>query len=215
MKQFFSIFLLSGMMICSVVGCDGNKPMSSLILGELQGNVKTCKISTYILYIGVDTLKQYSGKTIINYLPDGMESKCEVFDEQGNLVNSYQSNSYDIIRNEKQQIAEVLSMDKDDSGKPVMRTYWTYDEEGNPIVCERYSPNDKGISKFTYNNKGFREKFNTEIDNGKHLMFFGTYKYLRFDEKGNWTERLIEQKGEGQDNLPYIEEREIDYYDEK
>ena len=46
-------------------------------------------------------------------------------------------------------------------------------------------------------------------------MFFGTYKYLRFDEKGNWTERLIEQKGEGQDNLPYIEEREIDYYDEK
>ena len=53
MKQFFSIFLLSGMMICSVVGCDGNKPMSSLILGELHGNVKTCKISTYILYIGV------------------------------------------------------------------------------------------------------------------------------------------------------------------
>lgn len=214
MKQLFSFFLFSGMMICFVVGCDGNKPMSSLILGELQGNVRACKISTYILYIGVDTLKQYAGKTIINYLPDGMESKCEVFDAQGNLVNSYQSNSYDIVRNEKQQIAKILSVDKDDSGKPVMENYWTYDEKGNPIVRECYSTGIKDISKFIYDDTGLRKEFNTEIDNGKHLMITGTYKYVQFDKKGNWTERLVKQKEEESISL-YVQEREITYYDEK
>ncbi len=133
-----------------------------------------------------------------------------VTDEIGNTYNFTKEGKLDL---QKSQIK------RDNSGKIVsytvdeLTTEVVWDNDGN--VAETNIPGQK--TTFTYDDRGLLLTSYTEVDSWE----LSIYKYLKFDEKGNWTERertwLGYSAGAGEDEDPIyrnkeVEKRTITYY---
>ena len=106
---------------------------------------------------------------------------------------------------------------RDDSGKIVsytideLTTEVSWDKDGN--VAETNLPGQK--TTFTYDDRGLLLTSYTEVDSWE----LSIYKYLKFDDKGNWTERERSWLGYGSDGgedpiyrNKEVEKRTIAYY---
>ena len=86
------------------------------------------------------------------------------------------------------------------------------------MTCRNLKSNIPGQkTTFTYDDRGLLLTSYTEVDSWE----LSIYKYLKFDEKGNWTERertwLGYSAGAGEDEDPIyrnkeVEKRTITYY---
>jgi len=90
------------------------------------------------------------------------------------------------------------------------KSFYVYDNKGNLIEMKEYEYVFKTLCKTTYeyDRHGNLKKEIYYNSKGKLEDEF-TYEYLRFDNKGNWTKRILYING-----IPrFIIEREIKYYD--
>ena len=141
------------------------------------------------------------------------------YDANGKFVKGINAKS--VMKRDKQGRVVYYSQ-KDDEDDDAMFTYeFTYDDKGRIIkVVETYW--EWTITKkFTYNGDDLypaTRRFNRE-EEGMQSESETTYRYTKFDEIGNWTEREMTYRGstrEGNEVTRWrganIEERTISYY---
>tara|TARA_R110001592_G_scaffold319955_1_gene597786 strand:- start:1254 stop:1937 length:684 start_codon:yes stop_codon:yes gene_type:complete len=106
--------------------------------------------------------------------------------------NETESVSYDNKGN-KESSGKIFR----ENGKNIKSTYTL--EGGDKIITSwEYDKNGNDISLKTVNQKG-------------EILYYEKYEYLKFDEKNNWTRKLI-YKDSDNDNPKNIVIREIKYY---
>ena len=147
-------------------------------------------------------------------------SDLTLFGLKGNVktVTDEIGNTYNFTKEGKLDLPES-QIRRDDSGKIVsytideLTTEVAWDNDGN--VAETNLPGQK--TTFTYDDRGLLLTSYTEVDSWE----LSIYKYLKFDEKGTWTERerswLGYSAGAGEDEDPIyrnkeVEKRTIAYY---
>lgn len=127
-------------------------------------------------------------------------------------------NTYNFTKDGKLDLPES-QIKRDDSGRITsftvdeLTTEVSWDSDGN--VAETNLPGQK--TTFTYDDRGLLLTSYTEVDSWE----LSIYKYLKFDDKGNWTERERSWIGfsngveEGEDPIyknKEVEKRTIAYY---
>lgn len=147
-------------------------------------------------------------------------SDLTLFGLKGNVkaVTDEIGNTYNFTKEGKLDLPES-QIKRDDSGKIVsytvdeLTTEVAWDQDG--YVTETNLPGQK--TTFTYDDRGLLLTSYTEVDSWE----LSIYKYLKFDEKGNWTERertwlgYSAGAGEGEDPIyrnKEVEKRTIVYY---
>ena len=150
-------------------------------------------------------------------------SENEVFkykyDEKGNILegNFYfkdQIQDKEIYKTDALgRITETKYYNPDHSLRTT--SYNKYDNLGN-LVEVQFKESDGNIAgtityKYDQNRNLIQENFNDNPPSSKD--FRAKYEYLKFDQKGNWTEMLEYNSGSDYiDRLESIVEREIEYY---
>ena len=195
MKKIF-ITLIAVCLSITVSSCDANNGKSS---EEKNCSEKNC---------GNDNSSEQQLQTpdlTLFGLKDNVKS---VTDEIGNTYNFTKEGKLDLPESQ---------IKRDDSGKIVsytideLTTEVSWDKDGN--VAETNLPGQK--TTFTYDDRGLLLTSYTEVDSWE----LSIYKYLKFDDKGNWTERERSWLGYGSDGgedpiyrNKEVEKRTIAYY---
>lgn len=139
------------------------------------------------------------------------------YDEQGKLIeiNIYDSNG-ELIRkiiyryDEKDRVIEEIGYNSEGN----LEDRQTYEDNGLKNKTESHY-NQNGVlvfrNDYVCDEKGnvITQEYNLYGFYGKDINTKITYEYKKYDEKGNWTEKIQY----ADDVLDQITEREIEYYD--
>ena len=167
-------------------------PMSSCGKNEKENKIEEKQTPQDLTLFGL--------KGNVKSLKDEMDKKYQ-FAEDGTLKEEGLS----VERNDRGQIVKIKSSDSD--------TTFTWDKDGK--VAESQNAGMKNT--FTYDDRGLLLSCLTEVDTWEMSI----YRYLEFDDHGNWTKRerqyigLSSSAEEGEDPTykgKDTEERVIKYY---
>lgn len=207
MKQQFSIFVISGIIMC-LMGCNNKQCLQTpdLTMFELQGNVSFCRIvyssdseendaSQIITWIGAFTEK-------------GLLSQCNrrIFETDAKGEVKQETETYKLERNEKGQLINIDL--KDD------QFVYRYNSDGTVAACDYLVPRYNYNENFAYQyDKEGRvvKRICSSNGSGDSSEWEKEIEYVEEDERGNWTKRLIHVVG----GYDYIEERIIKYWDDE
>ena len=144
------------------------------------------------------------------------------YDGSGNFVKGVTAKSK-MQRDDKGRVSQY-SQANDDEDDAMFHNTFTYDAQGRIAKVERAYWEMTIEEKFTYegdNPYPARREFH-KSDVGTEVESTTDYRYTKFDEQGNWTERELRVIGteteEGEEDYPtrwtnaLIERRAISYY---
>lgn len=175
-------------------------PMSSCGKNEKENKIEEKQTPQDQNALQTPDLTLFGLKGNVKSLKDEMDKKYQ-FAEDGTLKEEGLS----VERNDRGQIVKIKSSDSD--------TTFTWDKDGK--VAESQSAGMKNT--FTYDDRGLLLSCLTEVDTWEMSI----YRYLEFDDHGNWTKRerqyigLSSSAEEGEDPTykgKDTEERVIKYY---
>lgn len=175
-------------------------PMSSCGKNEKENKIEEKQTPQDQNALQTPDLTLFGLKGNVKSLKDEMDKKYQ-FAEDGTLKEEGLS----VERNDRGQIVKIKSSDSD--------TTFTWDKDGK--VAESQNAGMKNT--FTYDDRGLLLSCLTEVDTWEMSI----YRYLEFDDHGNWTKRerqyigLSSSAEEGEDPTykgKDTEERVIKYY---
>ncbi len=175
-------------------------PMSSCGKNEKENKIEEKQTPQDQNALQTPDLTLFGLKGNVKSLKDEMDKKYQ-FAKDGTLKEEGLS----VERNDRGQIVKIKSSDSD--------TTFTWDKDGK--VAESQSTGMKNT--FTYDDRGLLLSCLTEVDTWEMSI----YRYLEFDDHGNWTKRerqyigLSSSAEEGEDPTykgKDTEERVIKYY---
>lgn len=145
-----------------------------------------------------------------------------VYDADGNFTKGVTTKSK-MQRDDKGRVSNY-SQANDEEDDAMFHNTFTYDEQGRLVKVERSYWEMTIEEKFTYegdNSYPARREF-LKNDEGTTVESTTAYRYTKFDEKGNWTERELRIAGseteEGEEDYStrwsnaMFERRTISYY---
>ena len=145
-----------------------------------------------------------------------------VYDANGNFAKGVTAKSK-MQRDDKGRVSNY-SQANDEEDDAMFHNTFTYDEQGRLVKVERSYWEMTIEEKFTYegdNPYPARREF-LKNDEGTTVESTTDYRYTKFDEKGNWTERELRVAGseteEGEEDYStrwsnaMLERRTISYY---
>lgn len=146
---------------------------------------------------------------IYSFYDDTLRHKIEnTYDYKNNIIDStvYELGIYKYQRIYKYDQNNFLIEEEriNNEGNIIEKTTYKYDDKGNQIELENFFSNEK-LVRYYDDKRMVRE---VKSYNSKGIVERTTNFHYRYDEKGNWVEKIITI-----DNIPsYIEEREIEYF---
>lgn len=124
----------------------------------------------------------------------GLEWQIEYsFDSDGFLIE-IDGEEPECERNKQHRISTITLIDSEEDDEESFTTIQMklfYDNSGRVIKTESKSGDEQWIQNYFYDSKGLLKERDYDISGEKEVQ---TYTYLKFDEYGNWTERLEKLK---------------------
>jgi hypothetical protein len=231
------IVMLSGILLTSCSGSKSGKVKNDLTRENLKGKVKSIESRFYnvvddpsstvkgteVSSRKITTQYDVKGNTTeyisLNTHDVPYPSRTYKYDERGNCIEIVfpqqdyypESKNTDFKYDELGNQIEYKSYDM--SGSLKLKWKNKFDEKGNKIESKSYT---KGIfgsltnrTTYQYDEKGNVIEMSNYLPNSS-LNYKLTYKYDKFDEKGNWVSRVIQDNSSSSNQE---EERQIEYYE--
>lgn len=181
---------------------------SDLKLYELQGDVKSCRVTS-------SRCRMENGEWILR--KEGQISTFLTYSKYGRLL-SYDDLVFETDEHGEQKLeTDVYQLKRDEEGRITsillkesrQQLLYEYDKDGRLNVSDYLvSDGKKGHTTYEYNEQG---RLISSISSTGKSQRKKTFEYLKHDRQGNWTERLLRTD----DGIIVMEKRQIIYWSDK
>ena len=204
----------------------------------IKGEVQQSVTNTYHAYQlnGEWTPKDLTQTSVATFTTDGMYATETTLDIEGNPFNRitydsknnmittityYESNDYlmgygKVIYDKEKNMSCSMYADKAMTGKPNKLITYTFNKQGKKLTDTWTDLTTNEILSneiYSYNEEKYLSLRRGMLKDEGEAVY--EYQYLNYDNKGNWTKRLVTRRAVGAEAETYVDTRTYVYYQDK